>query len=83
MKPTYWAISKDGDKSKVKNLIAVPLMRPEDVNNIWPVYIAEKQIWLKKHNLLVLQSQPFILTDNPKIQGEHYGRMVYFIRRKK
>lgn len=77
----YWASYQDGHRVRVGYLVVVPIKEPNDVNGIWPEYYAEKEVQLSvvEGVKLVLQSRPFILSENPKVQGRYGRRMVYFV----
>lgn len=77
----FWASYQDGHRVRVEDLVVVPMMGPNDVNGIWPEYYAEKEIQLPvvEGVKLVLQSRPFILSENSKVQGKFGERMVYFV----
>jgi len=77
----YVEVFEDGHLEIANTLKVVPSMEPNDVNDIWPVYVA--LTWARlprvKGSILILHSQPFLLTDNPALVG-HYGkRKVYFV----
>lgn len=78
---SYWASYQDGHRVRVKDLVVIPMMGPNDVNGIWPEYYAEREVGLSvvEGVKLVLQSRPFILSENPKVQGKFGERMVYFV----
>lgn len=95
-KVTYWAVFKDSDRPtlavfedsnwpalKVTNMIVIPIVEPNDVPDMWPEYVAEVQINfpLIKGCRLILRSRPFLLTDNPALQGKHGNRTVYHVPR--
>lgn len=80
---TYYVIKANGQRIAIpsNDLLVVPLWEPNDVNDIWPEFIAEKKVDFSWGEL-ILQSKPFILSDNSEIQGEHGRRMVYYVERK-
>lgn len=80
-KVVYWASYQDGHRVRVEDLVVIPMMGPNDVNGIWPEYYAEKEVQFPvvEGVRLVLRSRPFILSENPKVQGKFGERMVYFV----
>ena len=81
-KLTYYAVLKNGRRINTGvEYIVVPLREPNDVNDIWPEFVLEKEIdslW----GPLTLRSEPLIFSENPAIQGKYGRRMVYYVKRK-
>jgi len=76
-------VYEDGRRRIVKDILVYPLMEPNDVNGIWLEYVIEKEIsfhWLE--GKMILRSEPFILSENPAVQGRYGRRIVYHVAQK-
>ncbi|MBA7607540.1 hypothetical protein ES703_14699 [subsurface metagenome] len=80
----YWAVFEDGHKRTMQDIIVFPITEPNDVSGIWPVYVMEVEVdFPLVGRRLTLRSKPFLLSENPEIQGEYGDRLVYYIPRPK
>jgi len=76
-KVEYYSIKSNGKIQKTDSIIVYPLQAREDVKDVWPVYYAFIEI-----EGIRFKTMPFLFSDNPAVQGEIDGRMVYYIEEK-
>ena len=75
---SYWAVSENGRRKRVESIIVIPILEPNDVNGMWPVYYAETVVRVVGKRVK-LNSKPFLFCDNPDLEGKHGDRLVYYI----
>lgn len=73
----YYSVRANGKIQKVDSIIVYPLQAKEDVKDVWPVYYAFVEVGKMR-----FKTTTFIFSDNPAIQGEIDGRMVYYFKEK-